>query len=189
MRKTIFPALVFVLFITSANAQFVKFAPVPPAFSENLSKITEAFQNNYYKIQAEELPAQEDMDVYKSAVSLPGARHCVIYRFHSTRDTTASWQATMYDGENYPEALKAYKNACRLIDKSKVNLSGTVTASYYGKMDEPDPNLRFAGSEYRLNTKEPAYEKFYAEVELLNTGIEDWVVHINLHSKKDDDEK
>jgi len=129
------------------------------------------------------------MDVYKSSISLPGAQHCVIYRFHSKTDTTASWQALMYDGENYKEALKAYKNSCKMVDRCRVTLSNGTSASFSGKMEEPDANLRFSSTSYKLNTKETVYEKFYAEVELLNTGIDSWEVHVSLQSKKEDDEE
>lgn len=189
MRKTIFLQVSLLLIFLSANAQLGKLVSPPTAFSENLAKVAQAFQNNYYQIQAEQLPSQEDMDVYKSAVSLPGSQHCVIYRFHSKTDTAASWQALMYDGESYKEALKAYKNSCKMIDRCRVSISNGNSATFKGKMEEPDPNLRFASSVYKLNTSEAVYEKFYAEVELLNTGIEQWEVHVSLQSKKDDEDE
>ncbi len=169
---------------STSNAQLQK--PTPAStFSEKLGMITQAFRNNYYQIQGAQLPSQDDMDVFSSSITLPNAKHCVIYRFHSKKDTTASWQAVMYEGDNYKEALKAYKNTCKLVDRTKVNLSN-VSAAFNGKIDEPETDLRFVSSLFRLNTKEEVYEKFFAEVELVNINFDQWEVHLNLQSKKDD---
>ena len=59
---------------------------------------------------------------------------------------------------------------------------------YKGKIEEPDANLRFASSVFRLNSKDALYEHFCAEVEILNTGFEQWDVRINLQNKRDDTE-
>jgi len=177
------------LLYTGATAQVYKTVLPSTAFTESLTKITADFRNNYYQLQAEQLASQDDMDTYRSAVMVPGAKHCVIYRFHSKIDTTASWQAIMYEGDSYNEALKIYKNTCRLVDKSNIKLAGNVSAGFSGKMDQPDAGLRFVSSSYKLNSKDPAYDKFYAEVELVNINFDQWEVHLNLQNKKDDAEK
>ena len=188
MRKPLLLSLAL-LFITTVQAQFsIKLAP-SPGFSENLSKITRAFRNNYYTVQGDKLSSQDDMDIYSSAVVLPGAQHCVIYRFHSKTDTTASWQGILYSGDNYKEALKIYKSNCKLVNRCSVNLGGTATAIFTGKIDQPDSDLRFVSSVFSLNTKDAAYEQFYAEVELVNLNFDEWEVRLNLQNKKDDDEK
>jgi hypothetical protein len=189
MRKTFLSILVFFLFSFTTSAQLLRPFSASPAFTDNLARITQAFRTNYYQVQGEALSSQDDVEMYSSTIVLPGASHCVIYRFHSKTDSTASWQAVMYEGENYKEALKAYKNTCKQVDKCKVTLLNNIPASYSGKMDEPDTNLRFASSVFRLKTNDAVYDRFYAEVELLNTGYDQWEVHLNLQNKKDDDEK
>ncbi len=173
----------------SAHAQLLKIATPSPAFTESLSRITENFRNNYYQVQGELISSQEDMDTYKSSVMVPGAKHCVIYRFHSTVDTTASWQGLMYEGDSYNDAIKIYKNTCKLVDKSQIKLTGTTAAGFSGKMENPDAGLRFVSSSYQLNSKDPAYNRFYAEVELVNINFDQWEVHLNLQHKKDDVDK
>lgn len=189
MRKTLLLPLVFLFFNAVAKAQFYKPVLPSPAFSENLARITQSFRDNYYQIQAGQLPSQEDMDVYQSSVVLPGAQHCVIYRFHSIKDSSASWQGLMYSGDNYKDALKTYKNTCRQVDRCRVNLYNNVPANFTGKMEEPDTDLRFVSSVYKLNTKDEAYKEFYAEVELVNINFDEWEVRLNLQNKKDDMEK
>ena len=187
MRKTLSLAMLFLLPVFNLSAQLIR--ATPPVFSENLAKITQAFRNNYYSIQGEQLPSQDDMDTYRSNVSMPGAKQALIYRFHSKVDTTASWQCLLYAGDNFREALKAYKNACRDVNRTKVILGDNAAATYKGKIEEPEEGLRFVSSIFILNTKDPPYEKFYAEVEIVNLNFDQWEVHLNLQSKKDDTEK
>jgi hypothetical protein len=120
---------------------------------------------------------------------LPGSLSTVIYRFHSRVDTTASWQATMFQGDTYAEALKAYRNTSRLLNKCRLTLPGSSSVGFSGKLNEPQPNITFASSSFKLNTGDPAYAKFCAEIEMVNTGFDSWEVHLNLHNKKDDSEK
>lgn len=188
MRKTLLLPLALLL-ITTVKAQFSIKPLSAPVFAENLAKLARAFRNNYYQVQGDKLPSQDDMDIYSSTVVLPGAQHCIIYRFHSKTDTTASWQGIMYAGENYKEALRIYKNNCKSVNKCRVNLDGSAAAIFTGKIDEPDTNLRFVSSVFTLNTKDATYEQFYAEVELVNINFDQWEVHLNLQNKKNDEEK
>ncbi len=189
MAKTFLSIFLFLSFSFTIKAQLIRPLSTSPAFTENLARIAQAFRNNYYQVQGEALSSRDDLEMYSSTILLPGASHCVIYRFHSKTDSTASWQAVMYEGENYKEALRSYKNTCKQVDKCKVVLFNNVPGTFSGKMDEPDANLRFASSEFRMKTTDAAYDHFYAEVELLNTGYEQWEVHLNLQNKKDDEEK
>lgn len=189
MKNATILLLGILLVVTKLQAQLPKLASPASVFSQNLAKITLAFRSNYYEIQGVQLPSQEDMDVFKSLVQLPGAKHCTVFRFHSKIDTTASFQAIMYEGDNYKEAVKVYKNTCKLVDKTQVQLGGSIAADFKGKMEDPDDNLRFVTTGYTLDTKDPAYVTFYAEVEMLNINFDQWEVHVNLQQRKNDEEK
>lgn len=189
MRKSIILPLALLLFTTGVNAQFPKPGASSQAFAESLTKITEDFRSNYYHIQGEQLPSGDDMDIFKSTIQVPGAKHAAIFRFHSKIDSSASWQAVMYEGDNYKEAVKAYKTICKHVDNSRLKLNDQPASHFNGTMDEPDENLRFVSSKYILKVDDPVYEKFYAEVELVNLSFDQWEVRLNLQSKKADTDK
>ena len=113
-------SIFFTLVIVYGHAQAHK--PFQPSviFNDSLTRVVIDFRNNFYQVQGKELAPQEGREVYKSIISLPGATHCVIYRFHSIIDTTASWQAILYEGESYEEALTIYKNTYHQLTKSKI---------------------------------------------------------------------
>jgi hypothetical protein len=189
MRKIVYLFLLMLLCTHPGKAQLLKPGSVSAEFSDNLNKIVLAFRTNFHQIQGDALPPEAETDVYRSNVSLPGSIQTFIYRFHSVIDTTASWQALMFQGDNYTDALKAYKNTSRLLNKSRLMFPGKSPVGFSGKLNEPDVNVAFANSSFKLDIDDPAYVRFYAEIEMVNTGFDSWEVHLNLHNKKADTEK
>jgi len=188
MRKIL--SILGMLVITHASyAQLLKTLLPSPKFSENLNKIVSDFSHNFHNIQGEEIDKAQDRDMFNSLVTLPGSVSTIIYRFHSAKDTTASWQATMFKGDSYAEAVKAYKNTSRYLNKCRVTVPDNVNAGFNGKLQEPDANLTFAVSTFTLNTDAEAYKDFLAEVEMVNIKYGEWEVHLSLHNKKPDNLK
>ncbi|RYY51137.1 MAG: hypothetical protein EOO06_01605 [Chitinophagaceae bacterium] len=133
------------------------------------------------------MSADEGREIYRSTVAIPGATEAVIYRFHSKEDTTASFQAILFEGESFKEAAKVYKQTFRQIKGTKFN-AGFEKTSFNGSMEEPTENLRFSSSQLRPDLSTGAYKHFIAEVEMINS-IDGWKVQLNLHSRKDDDSR
>ncbi len=186
--KNLLPFLSFFLCINLCNAQVLRTGTSSNDFTSGVARVVQDFSNNYWRIQAEALPADEHRSVYRSSVSLPGSLQNVIYRFNSVEDTTASWQSVLFSGEGFENAVKVYKNACRYLGKTRIQFPSGA-AGFSGKIIDPDPSLNFTSSLFRLDSEEPAYRNFYAEIEIINTGIESWDVQLNLHSRKEDTER
>ncbi|RZM08510.1 MAG: hypothetical protein EOO88_50130, partial [Pedobacter sp.] len=121
MQKILSLAAICLLFSMYAQAQFYKKVLPGNNISAAVASITENFQNNYHQIQGAELPADEGREIYRSTVIIPGASQAVIYRFHSKEDTTASFQAILYEGESFKEAVKIYKQTFRQVKGTKFN--------------------------------------------------------------------
>lgn len=187
MRSKTFILLLTLITANICKAQFYRSLLPSPGFTDSLNKLVDDFSTNYYNIQGDVVSEQEDVDVYKSKKSLPGALQSSIMRFHSDTDTSASLQLLMYKGDDYKEAEKIYKNTFRLVNKAKLNIK-SGTASFSGVLEEPDESLRFASSSLKINLTDKLYKNFIAEVEIVN-DFAGWEVHLNLQSKKDDRDK
>ncbi len=187
MQKLLTLATATLLFASSTQAQLLSKVLPPSPFSQTVSTVVENFPNNYHQIQGDALPADEDRDIFLSTISMPGTSKCVIYRFHSEQDTSASWQAVLYTGEDYKEALKIYKSSFRQIKQTKFTV-GITKVSFEGEFEAPNEALRFNSSVLRPSMQEGVYKNFIAEVELLNS-IEGWTVQLSLHSRKEDTER
>lgn len=186
MQKSL--TVIMLLLAYSTQAQFYKkVLPGNGGISAAVATITENFQNNFHHIQGNELPPDEGKKIYRSTVLIPGATQQVIYRFNSREDTTASFQALLYEGESFKEASKIYKQAFRQVKGTKFN-GGFEKISFSGHMEEPTENLRFTTSLLRPDVSGGAYKNFIAEIELLY-AVEGWKVQLNLHSRKNDEER
>lgn len=178
----------FISVLLYGNAQIHKPFQPSAVFNDSLTRVVIDFRNNFYQVQGEELTPQEGREVYQSTISLPGAAHCVIYRFHSIIDTTASWQAILYTGESYEEALTIYRNTYNQLTKSKIKWNDNRLAAFKGEMEQPDENLRFTNTLLQLDVPDFLYRHFYAAIEITNS-YNGWEVHLNLHDKKNDKDR
>ena len=188
MKKTIAVTLLFLSSIYFTQGQFYKSLQASDAFSDSLAIIVQDFKKNFSNIEGRQLPSQGDMDVFRSKATIPGSVHCAVYRFHSQEDTTASWQAIMYEGDNYETALKVYKSTFKQLKKTKMKWVDKSVISFVGEMEEPDENIRFTTTQLRLNIIDKPYRSFFGELELTNT-YEGWEVHFSMHNRKNDAER
>ncbi|MEO6406221.1 MAG: hypothetical protein ABIY51_02615 [Ferruginibacter sp.] len=186
MRKLILASCVMATSLL-CHAQFYKSILPSNAFTDSLQLVVASYEGNFYSIQSENISQLPDVDTYRSHQGIPGAQQCLVMRYHSVEDTTAGWQALMYKGEDYKEAVKVYKNCFRLVKKSNLKIDDTVL-KFKGEMEEPQTSLKFTVSSLKPSSSLPAYKNFYAEVELVQVYME-WEVRLNLHSRKNDDER
>ena len=185
MYKNLIIFILLLFVIQPTNAQFYKSVLPSPEFNNALEKIVGDFRYNFENIIGEPLVSQGEVETYGSTIKLPGATDCIIYKFHSALDTTASWQGVLYQGDDYREAVKAYKNTFRLLNKSRIHLIDRSIIGFAGQMSEPSEDVRFTVSTLQLNIADPRYEKFNAEVEM-TTSYTGWQVNVNFFNKKPD---
>ncbi|MCW3111862.1 MAG: hypothetical protein JWR18_258 [Segetibacter sp.] len=184
MRKTLFVLLL--LSTTLTRAQFYKSVIPSPEFSTALEKIVLDFRLNFSTIQGNSLSNHGDAETYESIIKLPGARECIIYKYHSKIDTTASWQAIMYKGDSYKEASRIYENVFRMVKKSQVRWIDKSYVSFNGEMEKPTEDLKFTSSTLLFSLDDKRYKNFQADVEMIST-YDSWEVHLNLQTKNPDD--
>lgn len=175
------------LLVQGAGAQFYKSILPSPEFNSALEKIVRDFRYNFEHIQGDHLPGESEVDTYSSTIKLPGASECTIARYHSANDTTASWHGVLYDGEDYKEAVKVYRNTFRMINKSRMQLVDRTYLGFYGDLQEPSQAVRFTVSTLQLNFEDPRYDRFKAIIELV-PGYTGWQVSVSFFNKKPDNE-
>src|SRR5258705_12570240 len=108
MKKISCTFIIFLFYLISP-AQDIKSLIPTPGFASALGKIVLDFRFGYHTIQVDSLFSQDNgFEAYGSSVTLPGSTDNQILRFHSEQDTTASFQSTFYQGEDYNEAVKSY---------------------------------------------------------------------------------
>ncbi|MDQ6814946.1 MAG: hypothetical protein M3040_14515 [Bacteroidota bacterium] len=186
MKKNLLALLLIFVSGNVCNGQFYKSLLPSPEFSNALEKIVLDFRLNFSSIQGNSLNNERDAETFESVVKLPGANNCTVYKFHSKVDTSASWQAVMYKGDNYKEAAKIYENVFRQVKKSQIRWIDKSMVGFYGDMQKPEEELKFTESTLRLDLDDKRYKHFEADIEMVST-YDGWEVHLNLQTRHPDD--
>jgi hypothetical protein len=157
------------------------------AFPGAIEAVLHDFPNNLRHITGELLLAQGEIDNYVSTIEPPGAESCVITRYHSHSDSTASWQAKMYSGEDFDKASDAYHAIYKQLQSCYLLLPDSSMVFLKGQWEPAREEITFTTSTLRLNTGDERYQEVQVELELLYQ-VTKWVVNINIVSKRPDDE-
>lgn len=159
-------------------------APVSP-FVNAIDSILRDFPQNLRHITGELVLAQGEFENYSSTVQLPGSADCIITRWHSTGDTTASWQAKMYNGDDFNAAEKCYRQLFHQLKGCYMRLQDSSLVYLKGDWNPAKEEATFTSSTFTLGIDDWRYRKVEVEVELVYQ-FADWAVCINIVSKPDD---
>ena len=157
------------------------------SFAGAIDAVLKDLPYNLRNITGELVLAQGEFENYASIVELPGAEHCVVTRWHSADDTTASWQAKMFSGEDFGQAAKAYRELFRKLQGCHLTLIDGSVIYLKGDWEPAKESASFTTSTLRLMTGDWRYRDVKVELELVYQ-LADWAVHINIVTKKRDDE-
>ncbi|HMH24760.1 MAG TPA: hypothetical protein VK563_23455 [Puia sp.] len=157
------------------------------AFSAAIEAVLHDFPDNMHHISGELVLAEGEIENFASTVMPPGAVSCIITRYHSVVDTTASWQAKMSADEDFGKASGAYHNLYKRLTNCYLRLADSTLLFLKGDWEPARESISFTTSTLRLQTGDPRYKEMKVELELVYQ-LPEWVVNINIVSKKADDE-
>ncbi|HEV9037518.1 MAG TPA: hypothetical protein VGQ51_12880, partial [Puia sp.] len=155
-------------------------------FVTAIDSILRDFPNNLRHITGDLVMAQGEFENYASMVQLPGSADCIITRWHSTGDTTASWQAKMYSGGDFNAAEKCYHQLYRQLKGCYMRLQDSSLVYLSGEWNPAKEEAAFTSSTLRLGIDDWRYSKVEVELELVYQ-LADWAVQINIVSKQPDE--
>lgn len=158
-----------------------------PSFSKAIETILGDFPYNYRNITGDTALAEGELTQFNSRVTLPGAYTCLVAHYHSALDTSASWQAFMFRHEEFEKAAKEYKRLYQQLKHCKLRMVDGSVYNLEGDYEAPDESLDFVTTAFLLQTADDRFREFKVELELLYK-LDEWVVNINMVSKKKDNE-
>ena len=162
-------------------------APRVLPFPAAIDAILGDFPFNLRHITGELVLAQGEFENYASMIEVPEAENCIVTRYHSAEDTTASWQARMFRSDDYGPAARKYEELFRKLRTCYVRLVDGSIISLDGVWEPARDGASFTTSTLRLVTGDWRYKEVKVELELVYQ-LADWAVNINIVSKKRDDE-
>ena len=156
-------------------------------FPEVINAVLADFPSNLRHIAGDLVLAQGEFEDYASLVVMPEATSCTVTRWHSSEDTTASWQAKMFRSDDFASAAGQYRALFQKLQHCYVRLVDGSIVNLTGDWESPKEGVSFATSTLRLATGDYRYKEVKIELELAYQ-LADWAVNINIVSKRPDDE-
>jgi hypothetical protein len=162
-------------------------APRELDFAAVIDAVLKDFPDNLRHLSGDLVLAQGEFENYASAVILPGSEECTITRWHSVDDTTASWQAKMFVSDDFATASGEYHILFRKLQRCYLRLVDGSIIYLNGDWEPAIDGASFTTSTLRLSTGDWRYKEVKVELELAYL-MPEWIVRINIVSKKRDDE-
>ena len=119
---------------------------INPGFVRAVELVLADFPYNYNHITGDLVLAQGEFEQFTSTVMLPGAETCIVGRYHSELDTTASWQALMYSNEEFDKAAEEYKQLYHQLKGCHLKMSDGSVYYLDGRYEEATDALPFVTS-------------------------------------------
>jgi hypothetical protein len=156
-------------------------------FVDAIDAVLGDLPNNLRYITGELLLAEGGTDSYASLVAVPDAEKCIVTRYHSVEDTTASWQAQMFSGGDFGVASRKYQQLYQQLKTCYVRLPDSSIFYLEGAWEPAREEIAFTTSTLRLKTADQRFRDVMVQLELVYQ-LADWAVNINIVTKKPDDE-
>ena len=161
--------------------------PDPAAFPTVIDGVLRDFPNNLRNITGDLILAQGETETYASALALPDAKGCQITRYHSTHDTTVSWQAAMLTTDDFAHADQAYRALYQKLQQCYIQLVDGTVVYLKGSWEPAKDGAPFTTSTLKLSVDDQRYRELRVELELVYQ-LAEWGININIYNKRDKDE-
>lgn len=156
-------------------------------FADAIDAVLRDLPNNFRFITGELILAEGEVDRYASLVAVPEAENCVVTRYHSLEDTSASWQAKMFSGGDFGAASRKYQQLYQQLKTCYLRMPDGSVYFLEGGWEPAREGIMFTTSTLKLRTDDQRYRDVQVVLELVYQ-LADWAVNINIVTKKPDDE-
>lgn len=196
MKKLI--ALAFLCFTGSSYAQFKLPVKLPgkqtekqtdkksaPSIKSDIEKVSRDLYLSFNNIKGDTLRYSSNIVAFESKIIPAGAKDCFILKH--PYPNSYSWQATMYESENFSEAVAKYKSYYRQLLGSSITFHDNTNYKLIGEYDTPDEGRTFASTVMVLD--EPGVHVMAFKIEIgLNYSFPKWGVSILIYEKMADED-
>jgi hypothetical protein len=182
MKKWFTLLFIFQAFATFAQTRVA--LKTSPSIKPVIEKVASDYYQNFNNIKGDTINKTESTIEFTSKVSPVGSLGTSITKYIDPYSYT--WQTTMFQSENYLDAVDKYKEYYKQLDGCTLTFYDKTSYKLVGGYDTPDEDRPFASSILQLNGNNQDLQLFKVEV-ALNYSLPDWTVKIMIYEKVADD--
>ena len=183
MKKMIFTILIFPAMAVTAQTR-ISFKKSPNTLKPVIEKVARDYYQNFNNIKGDTINETESTVEFTSKVAPADALSTSITKYIDPYSYT--WQATMFQSEDYEAAAAKYKEYYKQLNGCKLTFYDKTSYKLVGGYDTPDESRAFASSILQLDAVNRDLELFKVEV-ALNYSLPDWTVKVMIYEKVADD--
>lgn len=180
--------IIFTLFVFQAFSAFAQPRLSLKKTSNTLKPIVEQVARDYYQnfnnIKGDTIIATQSTIEFTSKVSPAGALATSITKYINPYSYT--WEATMFQSEDYAEAVEKYKEYYKQLNGFKLTFYDKTSYKLEGVYDTPDESRGFASSILQLDAVNHDLELFKVEIGI-TYSLPDWTVKVMVYEKVSDE--
>lgn len=173
--------VVFIFTTLSLSAQ-IKLAALKSSSSvkPDVEKVARDYYQNFNNIKGDTLLQAAGTIEFESKIIPAGSLEATITKY--SEPNSYSWQATMFQTEDFKEAVSKYKQYYRQLNGANISFYDKTSYKLSGNYDVPDEDRSFASSLLELDSKKHELQLFKVEV-ALNYSFPQWTVKIMVYEK------
>jgi len=183
MKKIFFTMLVFPALAVSAQTR-ISLKKTPNTLKPVIEKVARDYYQNFNNIKGDTINKTASTIEFTSKVTPADALSTSITKYIDPYSYT--WQATMFQSEDYEAAVEKYKEYYKQLNGCKLTFYDKTSYKLVGGYDTPDESRAFASSILQLDAINNDLELFKVEI-ALNYSLPDWTVKIMVYEKVADD--
>ncbi|HJY21764.1 MAG TPA: hypothetical protein VJ279_02695, partial [Hanamia sp.] len=151
-----------------------------PSVKPDVEKVARDYYQNFNNIKGDTLMQTAGTIEFESKIIPAGSLEATITKYSDPN--SYSWQAIMFQTEDFKEAVSKYKQYYRQLNGANLTFYDRTSSKLTGPYDVPDEDRSFASSILELDSKKHDLQLFKVEV-ALNYSFPQWTVKIMVYEK------
>lgn len=156
-----------------------------PSIKADIQKVARDLYEGFDNIRGDTLRYSTNIITFESKVVPVGAKECIVLKH--PYPNSYSWQATMFESDDFDEAIAKYKSYYKQLFGSMIRFYDNTSYKLIGEYDTPDESRAFASSMLKLDEPSANVKAFKIKIGL-NYSFPEWAVTILVYEKMADED-
>lgn len=156
-----------------------------PSIQPALNEVVQDYFNGFEKALGDSISGFEGTVSYESRIRIPDAMSCIVSKYPTPG--TFSWEAVMYQDEDFELAAKKYNQYFKELNNSKFTPNGYEKFVLKGTYDVPDESRGFASTIMKLEAPRKTWDHFTIDL-AMQYQFPNWVIKISVFEKVPDED-
>jgi hypothetical protein len=181
-----FSSLLLLSFVClNSPAQLSLPVRVPNNLRPAVEKVLSTYSDHYSPIKGDTVSVSKTSIVYASKVKPESAENCTLTEYLNTDKYDYSWEAVLYNSEEFETAAKKYNTTCQQL-KNMTMRTGGESCKMEGEYEAPGETKNFYSTVFTPSTVNPALDRVRVEV-LLQSDLTSWTLRVLVYDRVHED--